>query len=119
MSRRRYKTFLLPPLPSACSFSAAGLERAGPRRNRSPCRTILRRPAPYRRCGDGKRLFFDYSCYACHGYNGETGARAFVGNWGHLATEQEFITFLRGRANVAPEPKSTGMPNFAEKHYVR
>ena len=45
---------------------------------------------------NGKMLFFAYSCYACHGYNGETGARRFVGNWGHLATEQEFISFLRG-----------------------
>jgi mono/diheme cytochrome c family protein len=63
---------------------------------------------------NGKVLFFAYNCYACHGYNGETGQRAFVGNWGHLGTEQEFITFLRARGNVAPEPKSTGMPNFAE-----
>jgi mono/diheme cytochrome c family protein len=63
---------------------------------------------------NGKALFFAYNCYACHGYNGETGQRAFVGNWGHLGTEQEFIAFLRARANVAPEPKSTGMPNFAE-----
>ena len=61
----------------------------------------------------GKTLFFQYSCYACHGYNGETGARPFVGNWGNLATEQGFILFLRGRANVAPEEKSTSMPNFA------
>src|SRR6266850_2270553 len=63
---------------------------------------------------NGKALFFTYSCYACHGYNGETGARPFVGNWGHLATEQEFLSFLRARANVAPENKSTAMPNFAE-----
>jgi mono/diheme cytochrome c family protein len=62
----------------------------------------------------GKELYFVYSCYACHGYNGETGARAFVGRWGHLANETEFITFLRARANLAPEPKSTYMPNFAE-----
>ena len=62
----------------------------------------------------GKTLFFNYNCYACHGYNGETGARPFVGNWGHLGTEQEFLTFLRQRANVAPENKSTQMPNFPE-----
>ena len=62
----------------------------------------------------GKELYFQYSCYACHGYNGETGARPFVGNWGNLATEQGFISFLRARANLAPEPKSTYMPNFAE-----
>src|ERR1700733_10185230 len=51
---------------------------------------------------NGKALYYTYGCYACHGYNGETGARAFVGHWGHLATEQAFVTFLRGRANVAP-----------------
>lgn len=62
----------------------------------------------------GKTLYFSYSCYACHGYNGETGARAFVGNWGNLQTEEAFIRFLRARADLAPENKSTYMPNFAE-----
>src|SRR4051794_15142130 len=46
----------------------------------------------------GKKLYYDYGCYACHGYNGETGARPFVGSWGNLATEQGFLSFLRGRA---------------------
>ncbi len=64
--------------------------------------------------GSGKTLYFAFSCYACHGYNGETGARPFVGNWGNLATEQEFIRFLRARADMAPVNKSTFMPNFAE-----
>jgi mono/diheme cytochrome c family protein len=62
----------------------------------------------------GKALYYSYGCYACHGYNGETGARAFVGNWGNLGTEDRFISFLRGRANVAPTVPSTSMPNFAE-----
>ncbi|MBV9504776.1 MAG: cytochrome c [Acidobacteriia bacterium] len=62
----------------------------------------------------GKQLYYSFGCYACHGYNGETGARAFVGRWGNLATEQSFITFLRGRANIAPIPPSTSMPNFSE-----
>jgi mono/diheme cytochrome c family protein len=62
----------------------------------------------------GKGLYFGYGCYACHGYNGETGARPFVGRWGNLATEQSFLTFLRGRANVAPVTPSTSMPNFGE-----
>lgn len=61
----------------------------------------------------GKGLYYAYGCYACHGYTGETGPRAFVGRWGHLATEQEFITFLRGRANVAPVTPSGSMPNFS------
>ena len=62
----------------------------------------------------GKGLYYGYGCYACHGYNGETGARPFVGRWGNLATEQAFLTFLRGRANVAPVTPSTSMPNFSE-----
>jgi mono/diheme cytochrome c family protein len=62
----------------------------------------------------GKGLYYAYSCYACHGYNGETG-RAFVGNWStNLSSEDNFIRFLRGRANVAPLTPSTSMPNFAE-----
>jgi mono/diheme cytochrome c family protein len=61
----------------------------------------------------GKGLYYSFGCYACHGYNGETGARAFVGHWGNLGTEQAFLTFLRGRANVAPETPSTSMPNFS------
>ncbi|MGA2711604.1 MAG: cytochrome c [Bryobacteraceae bacterium] len=63
---------------------------------------------------NGKALYYSYGCYACHGYNGETGARPFVGRWGNLATENGFISFLRGRVNVAPLIPSTSMPNFAE-----
>jgi mono/diheme cytochrome c family protein len=62
----------------------------------------------------GKGLYYTFGCYACHGYNGETGARPFVGRWGNLATEEGFIRFLRGRANVAPLVPSTSMPNFGE-----
>ena len=62
----------------------------------------------------GKALYYSYGCYACHGYNGETGARPFVGRWGNLSTEQSFLAFLRGRANVAPLVPSTSMPNFSQ-----
>jgi len=63
---------------------------------------------------NGKGLYYNYSCYGCHGFNGETG-RAFVGNWSsNLANEENFIRFLRARANVAPATPSTSMPNFAE-----
>jgi len=62
----------------------------------------------------GKKLYYDYACYSCHGFNGETGARAFVPKWpANLATESSFIAFLRGRANLAPSQPSTGMPNYA------
>jgi len=63
---------------------------------------------------NGKKLYFDYACYSCHGYNGETGARAFVPNWpAMLATESSFLVFLRARANQAPLQPSTSMPNYA------
>ena len=63
---------------------------------------------------NGRALYFAHSCYGCHGYNGETG-RAFVGNWtSNLATEENFIRFLRARANVAPVQPSTSMPNYPE-----
>lgn len=62
----------------------------------------------------GKKLYFEYACYSCHGFNGETGARPFVPSWpANLATESSFIAFLRGRANVAPGQPSTSMPNYA------
>ena len=62
----------------------------------------------------GKKLYFDYACYSCHGYNGETGARQFVPNWpATLTSESSFIAFLRGRANAAPVQPSTSMPNYA------
>lgn len=61
----------------------------------------------------GKQLYHDYACYSCHGFGGETGARPFVPNWAaNLATEQSFIAFLRGRANLAPLQPSTAMPNY-------
>jgi mono/diheme cytochrome c family protein len=64
---------------------------------------------------NGKTLYYNYSCYACHGFNGETG-RAFVGNWTfNLSNEGAFVRFLRFRANVAPPAPSTGMPNYDEK----
>jgi len=61
----------------------------------------------------GKKLYYDHSCYSCHGFNGETGARPFVPNWpANLATERSFVAFLRGRANVSPVQPSTSMPNY-------
>lgn len=62
---------------------------------------------------NGKRLYHDYACYSCHGFNGETGARPFVPNWPpNLGTERSFTAFLRGRANVSPVNPSSAMPNY-------
>lgn len=64
----------------------------------------------------GRDLYYQYACYACHGYTGETGARPFVGNPSPVLTaEATFIRFLRGRATVSPELPSTAMPSYAER----
>ena len=99
---------LLVTLAAGLNAQGRGGRPPAPANNPPPSSPVSGDPA------SGKELFFAYSCYACHGYNGETGARPFVGNWGNLATEQDFLRFLRARANVAPENKSTLMPNFAE-----
>ena len=91
------------------------LNAQGGRRGGAPAANVPPPTSPV--TGDaavGKGLYYSFGCYACHGYNGETGARPFVGRWGNLATEKSFLTFLRGRANVAPVTPSTSMPNFSE-----
>ena len=89
--------------------------RGGGRGNAAPATPVAAPTSPVTgNAVAGKGLFFAYGCYACHSYNGETGARPFVGRWGNLGTEQAFLTFLRGRANAAPLTPSTNMPNFSE-----
>jgi mono/diheme cytochrome c family protein len=62
----------------------------------------------------GRKLYYDYACYSCHGFNGETGARPFVPDWpANLATERSFTAYLRGRASVSPVQPSTAMPNYS------
>jgi len=95
-------------LPAAMLFAQRG--GGGPLPNNPPPTSPVTGNA-----ANGKGLYYSFGCYACHSYNGENGARAFVGRWGNLQDEQHFITFLRGRANVAPVPPSTAMPNFGEE----
>ena len=64
----------------------------------------------------GKQLYYNNTCYGCHGFNGQTGARNLVGtNSPILATPEAFLTFLRGRGNVQPMTPATSMPSFPEK----
>jgi mono/diheme cytochrome c family protein len=97
----------LTALPLATTNAQQGQERGAIPNSPAPASPVTGNATT------GKTLYYSYGCYACHGYNGETGARPFVGRWGHLATEQTFITFLRGRASVAPVVPSTSMPNFS------
>jgi mono/diheme cytochrome c family protein len=99
--------------PVAILNAQNGGGRGGGRGNTAPAQFVPAPTSPVTgNATTGKGVYYTYGCYACHGYNGETGARAFVGRWGNLSTEQSFITFLRGRANVAPVTPSTSMPNF-------
>ena len=95
-------------LPAAMVHGQSGRAGAPPKNVPAPTSPVSGNAAA------GKGLYYSYGCYACHGYNGETGARPFVGRWGNLATEQQFLTFLRGRADAAPVTPSTAMPNFSE-----
>jgi mono/diheme cytochrome c family protein len=61
----------------------------------------------------GKQLYYEHTCYGCHGYNGQTGVRRLVDS-PLLTSEQTFITYLRLRADQAPVLPSTRMPNFPE-----
>ena len=82
---------------------------AAPARNATPQTSPVTGTA-----ANGKALYFNYACYGCHGFNGETG-RAFVGNWtSNLATEENFLRFLRARQNVAPLLPATSMPSYPE-----
>jgi mono/diheme cytochrome c family protein len=61
----------------------------------------------------GKSLYYNNTCYGCHGFNGQTGARNLVGtNSPILASPEAFVTFLRGRASNQPMIPSTSMPSF-------
>ena len=63
----------------------------------------------------GRELYYQHSCYGCHGFNGETGARDLVGtNSPILADENRFLEFLRLRGDQAPLLPSTRMPNYPE-----
>ena len=108
---KRYSLMLAAFAATIVPIVAAGQGQRGaaPARNATPPTSPVTGSA-----AAGKQLYFGYTCYGCHGFNGETG-RAFVGNWtSNLASEDNFIRFLRGRANVAPATPSTSMPNFAE-----
>lgn len=63
----------------------------------------------------GERLYEDYLCYSCHGYNGAALRKPLVnGLSGIMVNETVFIAFLRQRGELNPETASNAMPNYAE-----
>ena len=63
---------------------------------------------------NGALLYYQYSCYACHGFSGY--GRQDLNNTGSplLLNEEIFTAYLRGRQNEAPLFPSTNMPNYPE-----
>jgi len=62
-------------------------------------------PTPTGDAKRGKTLFDQtYRCYACHGYEGETGSPRLVPM---ARSEEAFVTFVR-------KPPSPAMPSFSD-----
>tara|TARA_B100000579_G_C22464045_1_gene680283 strand:- start:148 stop:558 length:411 start_codon:yes stop_codon:yes gene_type:complete len=62
----------------------------------------------------GKKIYYDHSCYACHGYDG-TGKHDIANNIsGLMFSEEVFILYLRGRADQNPQFPTQTMPNYDE-----
>jgi mono/diheme cytochrome c family protein len=62
--------------------------------------------APTDVTGDAERggpLFLSYKCYACHGYQGETGSPRLVPMG---RTEEGFVSYVQS-------PRTQGMPNYS------
>ena len=73
--------------------------------------------APAGNAASGKALFMAHQCWACHGYNGETGTRLMREDGTFIPRLQAlngFISFLRApRPNEAPPiGSSVTMPSY-------
>ncbi len=61
----------------------------------------------------GRQHYYDYGCYACHGFNGTGRMPLSKETSGILSSEALFVRYLRLRADQNPvNPKNT-MPNYA------
>ena len=74
-------------------------------------------PAVVGDAANGKALFTAHQCWACHGYNGETGTRLLQENGTfvrRLQTVEGFVSFIRApRPDQAPPAASTlSMPSY-------
>jgi mono/diheme cytochrome c family protein len=62
---------------------------------------------------NGAGLYYEYGCYACHGYNGTGRVPLSADTSGILADESVFLRYLRLRGDQNPvNPKNT-MPNYS------
>ena len=62
---------------------------------------------------DGEKIYHDYKCYSCHGYNGTNIFVPLANDLsGITVNEDVFIAFLRQRADVNPATATRAMPNY-------
>lgn len=60
----------------------------------------------------GKQAYFDYACYACHGYGGIGRHNIANRSSGILSSEQLFLIYLRARGEQNPEFSTQTMPHY-------
>lgn len=60
----------------------------------------------------GKQAYYDYACYACHGFQG-IGRRNITNRAsGILVSEEVFLIYLRARADHNPAISEQSMPHY-------
>ena len=110
----------LSTFPTLSTFSTlfAGTDAQAPAGGQAPAAGGARAGAlAPGNASNGKALFLAHQCFACHGYNGETGTRLLQEDGTfipRLLTVNGFITYIRApRPDQAPPIGSTlSMPNY-------
>ncbi len=60
----------------------------------------------------GKQAYFDYACYACHGYGGIGRHDIANQSSGVMVNEQVFLLYLRARGDQNPRFPTQTMPHY-------
>lgn len=60
----------------------------------------------------GAQLYYEFACYACHGYNASGRTPLSRETSGILSSEELFIRYLRLRADQNPINPKNSMPNY-------
>lgn len=61
----------------------------------------------------GAELFYDFGCYACHGYNATMRVPLVGDASGIMSSEALFLSYLRLRADQNPINPNNAMPNYS------
>ncbi len=60
----------------------------------------------------GKQAYYDYACYACHGYGGIGRHNIANQSSGVMVNEQVFLLYLRARGDQNPSFSTQTMPHY-------